>query len=252
MGVLASGLLQSVIALPAAQEALQCNVYGDGSDFYTYSQVSNVKACIDTCEKDQKCRSFEFKPFTGRCWLYNKPTAQAKTREGKDWVFNDKGCGNEPQCGVYGDGSDFYTVSVVQNIEACIATCEKDKKCRSSEFKPSTGNCWLYSKPTAQAETREGKDWIFNDRGCAAPVCKLRGLHSSEKLIGGARDGLSLTQCLSACQTTDNCKAVQYASGDTYNKRCYLFSVNGKAARKTDDTTNVWHFYDRGCPATSS
>lgn len=149
----------------------QCGVYGDGSDFYKVTEVDSVQKCITTCNSDSKCQSSEFKPSNGKCWLYAKTVAEAKTKDNEDgtWIFNDRSC-PAPQCGVFGDGSDYYTSSTVKSEKDCILTCHKDSKCMSSEYKPSNGKCWLYQKSVAQAKTKDDTKgtWIFNDRGCAA------------------------------------------------------------------------------------
>lgn len=92
-----------------------------------------------------------------------------------------------PQCGVYGDGDDFYDALTVKNMEDCMAKCKADTKCQSSEFKPSNGRCWLYAMPVAQAKKREGKAWIFNDRDCGScekdlAQCKSDFTSTSAKL----------------------------------------------------------------------
>lgn len=146
----------SVLAAPA-DTSQQCGVWGDGDKFYDDVTVNNVVECMTKCQADSKCKSSEFKPSNKRCWLYDTPTAQAKIRDDKNrstWVFNDKGCPTL-QCGVYGDGTSFYTKKTVQKVEECTALCKVDDKCRSSQFKPSNGNCWLYATPTTLAMTKK-------------------------------------------------------------------------------------------------
>ena len=70
------------------------------------------------------------------------------------------------QCGVGGDGDNFYTSSTVGTELVCIFTCENDINCLSSEFKPSNGKCWLYAKTVAEAKVGDDNSgtYIFNDK----------------------------------------------------------------------------------------
>lgn len=110
----------------------------------------------------------EVRPATAT--LYKTAVIDTPYNHHPDRAMYDRDCGTqtEQQCGVWGDGSDFYRSSTVKSIDECIATCEKDNKCLSSEFKPSNGKCWLYSKPVSEAKTRDDKTgtWIFNDENC--------------------------------------------------------------------------------------
>ena len=113
--------------------------YGAGANSYNSTPADNVQECISTCHCDAKCQSSQFRLSVSTCWLYDRPVAASARPAGEEYstlLFNDRSC-PVPQCGVYGDGTDFYTSSTVENEKQCILTCQKESKCFFSEYKPS-------------------------------------------------------------------------------------------------------------------
>jgi hypothetical protein len=246
---------------PPVQPTVQCGVYGDGNDFYKTTTVKDVEQCKAACKSDDKCKSSEFKPSNGKCWLYSKPVSEAKTKDDTKgtWIFNDRDCPTaQPsvQCGVYGDGRDFYKTTTVPSVEQCMATCKSDDKCKSSEFKPSNGKCWLYSKPVSEAKTKDDTKgtWIFNDRDCAkaeqSPVCGVigNGIPCQNGLLQHIKSGSgTVEKCASACLSKPDCKSyhVQRAeNGGSQATGCWLLRGNATAC-KGPGKTGV--YFDREC-----
>ncbi|KAL7907039.1 hypothetical protein GGI35DRAFT_102398 [Trichoderma velutinum] len=153
-----------------------------------------------------------------------------------------------PQCGVGGDGNDFYTSSKVSNILECQYLCKSDSKCLSSEFKPSTGACWLYALPVSKAKTKNDASgtWIFNDRNCLAsplvPQCHISG-DSSDYYKSSTVN--TLADCQSACNSDSKCLSSEYR---TSNGGCWLYAGPVSQAKTRNDTSGTYFFYDRNCP----
>jgi hypothetical protein len=231
-----------LVGLPLALAAPQCGIGGDGNAYYTSTTEKSVSECIYTCEIDTKCRSSEFKPSNGKCWLYDKPVVQAKTQDdntGK-YIFNDKGC-PWVQCGLPADGSDSYETKKVKSTEECQSACRADKACLSSEFRYDNGNCWLNSKRVSEAKNKEtGGEYVFYDRDCPALQCWVPGDGSNfytVKKVTSAQD------CQRACKNDTICLSSEYKkiTGD-----CWLYD-KPVAEAKTRDTAATWIFFDKDC-----
>ncbi|EHK16155.1 uncharacterized protein TRIVIDRAFT_65028 [Trichoderma virens Gv29-8] len=236
----------------AAPAAPQCNISGDGSDFYKKSTASTVSGCQSACSSDPKCLSSEYKPSDGSCWLYAGPVSQAKTRNDTSgtYYFYDRNCpipATTPQCNIFGDGSSYYTSSTVNTLYDCQSTCIKDPKCSSSEYKPSSGSCWLYATPVSVAKTKNDTGtYIFNDRNCPVkpgPLqCRVAGDGSSYYKSSTVK---SVTDCQNNCKNDTKCLSSEYkpSSGG-----CWLYSAPVSVAKTKNDTSGTYYFYDRDCP----
>ncbi|KAF5657250.1 PAn-2 domain-containing protein [Fusarium circinatum] len=220
----------------------QCGIPGDGSTSYRTTNLRSASECIHTCESEARCLSSEFRPSNGNCWLYDKPVAQAKTREDTTgtYVFNDKGC---PwlQCGLSADGSDFHDTKIVRSTAECQAACKDDTACRSSEFRYDNGKCWLYKKPVFAAKTKD-KDGthVFYDRDCPPLQCWVAGdgtAYYTMKTFGSAKD------CLHACKEDIRCLSVEYGKP---SGKCWFYDQTVAVAR-TKDARDDWIFFDKDC-----
>lgn len=234
----------------AAPPVPQCNIPGDGSDYYASPTVNSLDQCQTACKNDAKCLSSEYRPSNSRCWLYAGPVSQAKTKNDTTgtYFFYDRDCPVNPQCNVPGDGSSYYSSTTVKTMGDCQNTCSSDPKCLSSEFKPSNGRCWLYAEPVSTAKTKNDTTgtYFFNDRDCPVvspdPQCNIPGDGSSYYTSSTVN---TVGDCQNACIKDEKCLSSEYRPS---NGRCWLYAESVATAKTKNDTTGTYFFYDRNCP----
>lgn len=246
-------LLALTTCLASKALAAQCNVYGDGDNYYRTFKASSTLDCMSGCVSDSRCQSSEFRPDNGNCWLYDVPVSGAKKRDSpsRTWVFNDRDCLPQtqyPQCGVKGDGNHYYKTFKRGTRESCMRACVADSQCRSSEYRPDNGNCWLYAMSVSQAKIKDDPSgtWYMSDRDCQTPAateqCSAAGdgddfyKHTNEKYD---------LWCRQSCRDDKKCQSSEYReqTGD-----CWLYSMPVEdAMTRPGAGRGLYYFMDRTC-----
>lgn len=270
----ALALLPTALSYAPVKRAPVCELSGrhGNQNKITHQTGLTLDQCVSKCQTTSSCLSVQFAKSgseKGYCNLFSVAAQKARTKPDikNEWFFYDRDCRTvqppvqppvQPtvQCGVYGDGNDFYKTTTVKDVEQCKAACKSDDKCKSSEFKPSNGKCWLYSKPVSEAKTKDDTKgtWIFNDRDCAkaeqSPVCGVigNGIPCQNGLLQHIKSGSgTVEKCASACLSKPDCKSyhVQRAeNGGSQATGCWLLRGNATAC-KGPGKTGV--YFDREC-----
>jgi hypothetical protein len=145
-----------------------------GGDYSNFT-VRNIRECAKECNRDYRCRSFNFDKRSKRCWLKNSvPRARPdhNVTSGIKQADNSGGYTPPPSSGYYPPSSapnDFnisynttrnggdYNRVIAGSLQDCADICRRENRCRAFSYIQNTRQCWLKdSVPPARANRDVG------------------------------------------------------------------------------------------------
>lgn len=200
-----------------------------GGDYTNYD-VRDVDECARECERDRRCRAFDFDTYNRRCWLKDRVPEPSNNRDIISGVRKGGGHGDgggRVPANISGlriqnnsklNGGD-YTNFIVNNVQECAQACARDDRCRSFNYGKERRDCWLKHKvPQSEHNNtvisgikdrhRDGNNYqAQNNR-----VGSMR-LERNVKRNGGDYTNFTVAnveECARACDRDNKCRSFNY------------------------------------------
>ncbi|CAD5114143.1 DgyrCDS3288, partial [Dimorphilus gyrociliatus] len=230
-----------------------------------YNIVSATKytlaMCMDLCNKDEKCLSFDFYNKTMTCNIKSesKDTKYSYFKTDANSVHYHKNCEAETKCTDIQESPSRYLSAyihasvVTDSLEECKELCAQDRNCSAGYFVKSSKSCSisLFNKYDKPAYWKLAAGYIYIHKNCSVQPkddCKfdeyprryLRG-YDSESVKVESKD-----ECWKICEQDDN-KHCQAADFNGNNNMCYLNSGTKDTYKTAFLIANKWSYFQKNC-----
>lgn len=245
----------------------------NSAEYYQVVERSTLADCQAQCKATSGCEGLEFKGV--RCEIWTRPIRASKRLSGYTCLrYVDpeslRHGSFEPVDGATGracrgrhandNSQDYFHVVSGLSLEGCQRMCQSEAECVGVEHHEG-GRCELWTRAggiQASAAKPGYSCWRFLEEGVAPPTLRpgrfepvdsgtgrvCRGAGPSDNLSSyfTVSNAASLLSCQELCQTTSNCKGVEY---HTSSGRCELWTrEQGIQSSRASEGYSCWRFVD--------